>query len=140
MRRRGTDLININDYFTKSVSSTRPAYLYSKPCGATRVPVSEVTAKDEFFNIKNVTRDDLLAAHRIPPQLMGIVPSNTGGFGTADTVAEVFGRKEIEPQQRRFAQLNDWIGEEVVRIKTGTVDTARRAIRRSRNCRSRLER
>jgi capsid portal protein len=58
----------------------------------------------------------LLAAHRIPPQLMGIVPSNTGGFGAADTAAEVFGRNEIEPLQRRFAQLNYWIGDEVVRF------------------------
>ena len=56
--------------------------------------MSEVTAKDAFFNIKNVTRDDLLAAHRVPPQLMGIVLSNTGGFGAADTAAEVFGRKK----------------------------------------------
>jgi capsid portal protein len=63
-----------------------------------------------------VTRDDLLAAHRIPPQLMGIVPSNTGGFGVADTAAEVFGANEIAPLQRRFAQLNDWIGDEIVRF------------------------
>jgi capsid portal protein len=80
------------------------------------IHVSKVAAKDEFFNIENVTRDDLLAAHRIPPQLMGIVPSNTGGFGAADTAAEVFGRNEIEPLQRRFAQLNHWIGDEVVRF------------------------
>ncbi len=64
------------------------------------IPVSEVTSKGEFFNIKNVTRDDLLAAHRISPQLMGIVPSDTGRFGAADTAAEVFGRNEIEPSQR----------------------------------------
>jgi len=81
-------------------------------------------AKDEFFNVKNVTRDDLLAAHRIPPQLMGIVPSNTGGFGAADTAAEVFGRNEIEPLQRRFAQLNDWIGEEVVRFNSYSIKPA----------------
>jgi hypothetical protein len=47
---------------------------------------------------------------------MGIVPSNTGGFGAADTAAEVFGRNEIEPLQRRFSQLNVWIDEEVVRF------------------------
>lgn len=27
------------------------------------LPVSEIAAKDEFFNIKNFTRDDVLAAH-----------------------------------------------------------------------------
>jgi capsid portal protein len=70
-----------------------------------------------------VTRDDLLAAHRIPPQLVGIVRSNTGRFGAPDTAAEVFGRSEIEPLQRRFAQLNHWIGDEVVRFNTYSIRT-----------------
>jgi len=56
---------------------------------------------------------------------MGIVPSNTGGVGAADTAAEVFGRNEIEPLQRRFAQINDWIGDEVVRFNAYTIKSAR---------------
>lgn len=87
------------------------------------IHVSEVTAKDEFFNIENMTRDDLLVAHRVPPQFLGVVSSNTGGFGAADTVAEVFGRNEIEPLQRRFAQLNEWIGDEVVRFNAYSIKT-----------------
>ena len=59
-----------------------------------------------FFNIKNVTRDDLLAAHRVPPQLLGIVPGNTGGFGVADTAATLFMQHEIQPLQQRFRGLN----------------------------------
>jgi capsid portal protein len=31
-------------------------------------------AKDEFTGIKDATRDDLLAAHRVPPVLMGVMP------------------------------------------------------------------
>ena len=60
-----------------------------KKDGIQLIPVSEVTAKDEFLNIKNVTRDDLLGAHRVPPQLLGVVPGNTGGFGAADTAARL---------------------------------------------------
>jgi PBSX family phage portal protein len=104
---------------SKGPGNFRNLFMYApagKKDGIQLIPVSEVTAKDEFFNIKNVTRDDLLAAHRIPPQLMGIVPSNTGGFGAADTAAEVFGANEIEPLQRRFMQLNEWLGDEVVRF------------------------
>jgi len=56
-----------------------------KKDGIQLIPVPEVAVKDEFFNIKNVTRDDLFAAHRVPPQLLGIVPSNSGGSGTPDT-------------------------------------------------------
>ena len=85
-----------------------------KKDGIQVIPLSEVAAKDEFFNIKNVSRDDLLAAHRIPPQLMGVVPSNTGGFGAVAPAAEVFARNEIGPLQTRFAELNDWFGEQIV--------------------------
>lgn len=31
------------------------------------IPLSEVAEKDEFLNIKNVSRDDMIAAHRVPP-------------------------------------------------------------------------
>lgn len=49
--------------------------------GIKLLPVAEVGAKDEFLGIKNTTRDDVLASHRVPPQLLGIVPTNAGGFG-----------------------------------------------------------
>ena len=88
------------------------------------IPISEVAAKDQFFDIKNVTRDDTLAAHRVPPQLLGIVPSNTGGFGAADTAARVFGRNEIVPLQQQFLKINDWAGEEIVRFTDYVIPTA----------------
>jgi len=81
------------------------------------IPLSEVTAKDEFLNIKSVTRDDILAAHRVPPQLMGIVPNNVGGFGAIGPAAQVFARNELRPLQTRFMEINDWIGDEVIRFE-----------------------
>ena len=42
--------------------------------GVQILPFQQITAKDEFINIKIATRDDILAAHRIPPQLMGAMP------------------------------------------------------------------
>lgn len=80
------------------------------------IPVSEVAAKDEFWNIKNVTRDDQLSAHRVPPQLMGIIPNNTGGFGDVAKAAQVFALNEVKPLQDRLCEVNDWLGEEVVRF------------------------
>jgi len=50
--------------------------------GLQLIPISDVAAKDEFTGIKRVTRDDMLAALRISPQLLGIVPQNAGGFGS----------------------------------------------------------
>jgi PBSX family phage portal protein len=111
---------------SKGPGNFRNLFMYApngKKDGIQLIPVSEVAAKDEFFNIKNVTRDDVLAAHRVPPQLIGVVPSNAGGFGAADTAAEVFGRNEVESLQTRFLELNDWLGEEVVRFRPYTLDT-----------------
>lgn len=105
---------------SKGPGNFRNLFLYSpngKKDGVQLIPVSEVAAKDDFFNIKNVSRDDVLAAHRIPPQLLGIVPSNTGGFGAVLPAAQVFGRNEIEPLQQHMRTLNDWLGEEVIRFR-----------------------
>lgn len=111
---------------SKGPGNFRNLFMYApngKKDGIQIIPVSEVAAKDEFFKIKNVTRDDMLAAHRVPPQLLGVVPSNTGGFGAADKAAEVFGRNEVEPLQSRFLELNDWLGEEVVSFRPYTLTT-----------------
>lgn len=102
---------------SKGPGNFRNLFLYApggKKDGIQVIPLSEVTAKDEFFNIKAVTRDDILAAHRVPPQLMGIVPNNTGGFGAVEPAAKVFARNELRPLQARFEELNDWLGETVV--------------------------
>ena len=88
-----------------------------KKDGIQLIPVSEVAAKDEFFNVKSMTREDIMAAHRVPPQLMGIMPNNTGGFGDAGKAAVVFYHNEVVPLQRRMAELNDWLGEEVMTFR-----------------------
>lgn len=65
----------------------------------------------------NVSRDDQLAAHRVPPQLMGIIPNNTGGFGDANKAAQVFDATELESLRVMMTSVNEWIGEEVIRFK-----------------------
>ena len=101
----------------KGPGNFRNMFVYApngKKEGLQLIPISEVTAKDEFLNMKNVTRDDVLAAHRVPPQLMGIIPNNTGGFGNVGDAAKVFARNELVPLESTFTAINDWIGEEVV--------------------------
>lgn len=104
----------------KGPGNFRNLFMYApngKKDGIQIIPVSEVAAKDEFANIKNVTRDDQLAAHRVPPQLMGIIPHNTGGFGDAVQAAAVFAANEIAHLQARLAEVNEWVGEEVIRFR-----------------------
>ncbi|OZI23036.1 phage portal protein [Bordetella genomosp. 9] len=109
----------------KGPGNFRNLFLYApagKKDGVQVIPISEVAARDDFFNIKNVTRDDILAAHRVPPQLMGIVPGNTGGFGAVLPAAHVFARNEIEPLQGVFKTINAWLGSEMFRFKAYTVE------------------
>lgn len=88
-----------------------------KKDGMQLIPVSEVAAKDDFNSIKSVSRDDLLAALRVPPQLMGIVPQNAGGFGSISEATAVWAANELEPLQHRLALVNEWLGEEVIRFQ-----------------------
>jgi PBSX family phage portal protein len=114
-----TDVDNIRNAMkgARGPGNFRNLFMYSpngKKEGIQIIPLSEVAAKDEFWNIKNVTRDDQLHAHRVPPQLMCIVPDNAGGFGNVKEASEVFVRNELIPLQRRMQELNDWMGDEVI--------------------------
>lgn len=83
------------------------------PDGLKLIPISEVAAKDDFLNIKQVSAEDMLAIHRVPPALMGIVPKSAGGLGDAATVARVFAKNEVQPLQQTFLSVNDALGEMV---------------------------
>ncbi|MDD3798322.1 MAG: phage portal protein [Novosphingobium sp.] len=88
-----------------------------KKDGVQIIPISEVAAKDEFLNIKNVTRDDVMAAHRTPPQIMGVIPQNNGGFGDVGRANDIFFVNEIEPLMLHMTEVNEWFGQDVVRFR-----------------------
>ena len=85
--------------------------------GVKVIPLAEVAAKDEFYNIKIASRDDQLAGHRIPPQLIGVVPQNAGGFGDIEKAAKVFYYNEIVFYQNLLKQVNERLGVEVIKFK-----------------------
>ncbi|WP_240919210.1 phage portal protein [Acidovorax sp. HDW3] len=110
------DIDKMREQLTKAKGSGnfRNLFYYApngKKDGIQLIPISEVAAKDDFMNIKNVSRDDVLAAHRVPPQLMGMLPNNVGGFGDVEKAALVFARNEIAPLQAAMANaINTWAG------------------------------
>lgn len=115
------DVDNIREALKKSKGpgNFRNLFMYSpngKKDGIQIIPLSEVAAKDEFLNIKNVSRDDMLAAHRVPPQLMGIIPTNTGGFGDVEKAAKVFVRNELIPLQKRIEEVNVWAKGDIIKF------------------------
>ena len=123
------DIDNIRNSLkeSKGVGNFKNLFMYApdgKKDGVQLIPISEVAAKDEFLDIKNVTRDDILAAHRVPPVIMGIMPNNVGGFGSVEAASKVFARNEIMPLQSRFTAINDWAGVEAVKFNHYEIDVA----------------
>ncbi|AIZ78792.1 phage portal protein [Actinobacillus equuli] len=104
---------------TKGKGNFKNLFVYipnGKKDGMQILPLSDIVAKDEFANIKNASRDDVLASHRVPPQLMGIVPTNTGGFGDVEKAAKVFFINEIKPLQEKLKEINEWVGQDVIKF------------------------
>ncbi|WP_201556293.1 phage portal protein [Psychrobacter sp. 72-O-c] len=102
---------------SKGAGNFKNLFMYvpnGKPDGVKVIPLAEVAAKDEFANIKIASRDDTLAGHRVPPQLMGVVPNNAGGFGDAKKAAEVFYWHEILPLQNMLLDINEQVGETII--------------------------
>ncbi|MBD2806424.1 phage portal protein [Xenorhabdus sp. ZM] len=87
-----------------------------KKDGLQILPFSQISAKDEFANVKEATRDDLLAMHRVPPQLMSIMPPGGGNLGDVEKTAKVFAINELNPIMESLKSVNDWAGQEVVRF------------------------
>lgn len=103
----------------KGVGNFKNMFLYmpgGKKDGVQVLPIADVAAKDEFSGVKNISRDDMLAAHRVPPQLLGIVPTNSGGFGKVGEALDTFFQIEIAPIMRRMLSMNDFFGAEVLRF------------------------
>ena len=80
------------------------------------IPISDKNNQDQFPEVKQLTIEDALAVHRVPPVLMGIVPKATGGLGDPIKTAQVFARNEITPFHLRFAAINRFVGRELVRF------------------------
>ncbi|MDB5724990.1 MAG: phage portal protein family [Novosphingobium sp.] len=113
MSNKDVDAIRTSLKEARGVGNFKNLFIHApkgKKDGVQIIPIAEVAAKDEFLGIKNTSRDDMLAAHRTPPQMLGVVPQNSGGFGDVSKATDVFVRNEILPLERRFLTLNDWLG------------------------------
>ncbi|WP_178124452.1 phage portal protein [Spartinivicinus ruber] len=73
------------------------------------IPVGDIATKDEFERIKNISRNDIISAWRMPPALAGIMPENTGGFGDIQKISQVYTDNEIRPLSETFLQLNEYL-------------------------------
>lgn len=73
------------------------------------IPVGDIATKDEFERIKNITRNDVIAASRMNPALAGCMPENAVGFGDVEKIDRVYMNNEIRPVRQLFLQVNGWL-------------------------------
>ena len=71
------------------------------------LPVGDFSTRDELEKIKNISRDDIIAAHRIPPALANIIPSVAGGLGDIEKADRVYMRNEITPLREELGVVNE---------------------------------
>ncbi|MFK3970187.1 phage portal protein [Pseudomonas sp. NPDC087358] len=95
---------------SKGVGNFRSMFV-NIPGGAEKaiqiIPVGDFQAKDELEKVKNITRNDVIAAWRMNPALAGIIPENSAGFGDIEKIDRVYTSNEIRPICQLFEQAND---------------------------------
>jgi capsid portal protein len=102
---------------TRGIGNFKNVMFYSpngKSDGIKILPISEIAAKDDFLAIKNTSRDDILAMHRVPLALMSIPATNAGGHGNAREAAAVFFENELRPLIKKMSGINAYFGAEAV--------------------------
>nr|WP_051258225.1 phage portal protein [Desulfovibrio cuneatus] len=73
------------------------------------LPVGDFSTRDELTQIKNISRDDIIAAHRIPPAMANIIPTAAGGLGDITKVDSVYQKNEIDPIRDYLLEINDFL-------------------------------
>ncbi|WP_313375149.1 phage portal protein [Pantoea sp. CTOTU50773] len=66
------------------------------------IQMGDIGAKDEFANVKNISAQDVLNAHRFPAGLAGIIPQNAAGLGDPAKTEATYKKNEVLPLQRRL--------------------------------------
>jgi len=88
------------------------------------VPIGDISQKDEFANIKNVSANDVREAHRVPPLLMGVVPQGTSSLGDPIKVKQVYIETEVRGMAQNFMALNDQLPKKLQLVFDFSTETA----------------
>ncbi|MBE8597851.1 phage portal protein [Xenorhabdus sp. BG5] len=72
------------------------------PDGIKFIPVGDISANDEFANVKSISSQDVLTAHRFPAGLAGIIPTNAAGLGDPEKARAAYRLDEVIPVQNMF--------------------------------------
>lgn len=71
--------------------------------GVQFIPIGDAGIKDEFANIKNISAQDVLTAHRFPAGLAGVIPASGSVPVNPDVARSTYRLDEVIPVQRMLA-------------------------------------
>lgn len=101
---------------SKGVGNFRSMYLHLPDRGKTKIedlvkiiPVGEIGTKDEYQRIKNISRDEIMAAWRVRPELAGMMPEGNGSTGDMEKISRVNYENEVVPMQNMILDLNEYL-------------------------------
>lgn len=80
------------------------------------IKVSDISTKDDFWNIQHVTTDAVSRVHRVPLELMGAEPPKGSTMGNPINSSRVFARNEINYLQGKLRMINTSTGIEVLKF------------------------
>lgn len=110
LQQEDSDRIKAAIQGAKGIGNFRNMYLHI-PNGREKdiqiLPVGDFSTRDELEKTKNISRDDIIAAHRIPPAMASIIPTNTAGFGDITKTDAVYEKNEVTPVRELLLEVNE---------------------------------
>lgn len=97
---------------SKGIGNFKSMYINSPKGGEKAVqiiPVGDISQKDEYEKIKNISADDMIVSHGIIPQLAAMKPDNVGGFGDIEKTGKWFRENEVRALVQPFLELNEFL-------------------------------
>ena len=73
------------------------------------IPVGDISQKDEFERVKNISANDIVIGHGVPAQLAGMKPENVGGYGDIEKEGAWYRKSEVAALIHPFMELNEYL-------------------------------
>lgn len=71
------------------------------------IPIGDLSQKDDYEKVKNITQREILNMHRIQPALAAMIPESNSGFGDVGKISQVYYENEVIPMQQILLEVND---------------------------------
>lgn len=94
----------------KGIGNFKSAFI-NIPNGAEKaiqvIPVGDISQKDEFERVKNISAEDVIVAHRVRGELAALMPRERSNLSDIEKVSKIYVENEVMPFALNFESLND---------------------------------